>query len=77
MAIVILGALTLGLYCSYLTRDSEERQFLLDILKSLGMTALALIILRIPVRVALGEPDWRARPARSIRTRSHVAPGVL
>jgi cytochrome b561 len=77
MATVILPALGLGLYCSYLKHGTPEREFLLDIHKSLGMTALALIVLRIPVRVTLGEPDWRVPPSGPVRIGSHAAHGIL
>jgi cytochrome b561 len=57
MATVILIALAIGLYCSYLGHGSDQRQSLMDIHKSLGMTALALLIIRIPIRAATAEPD--------------------
>jgi cytochrome b561 len=49
MAIVIISALGLGLYCSYLVPGSALRRGLLDVHKSLGMTALALIAIRLPL----------------------------
>lgn len=72
MALVIFCALGLGLYCSYLGRGSPERQFLMDLHKSLGMTALALIAIRIPVRAAAEEPGWRSRPPLHERIASRV-----
>ena len=77
MAAVIIPALGLGLYCAYLQHGSAEREFLLDIHKSLGMTALALIVLRIPIRARLGEPDWRVRPTALVRIGSRMAHGLL
>lgn len=59
MAIVIISALALGLYCSYLVPGTPARQTLLDVHKSLGMTALVLIAIRLPLRLSLGEPAYR------------------
>ncbi|SCB44957.1 cytochrome b [Rhizobium lusitanum] len=59
MAIVIISALGLGLYCSYLVPGSALRRGLLDVHKSLGMTALALIAIRLPLRFSFGEPAYR------------------
>lgn len=59
MAIVILSALLIGLYCSYLVQGTPLRRALLDIHKSLGMTALILIAIRLPLRLSLGEPAYR------------------
>lgn len=56
MALMIILAIAIGLYCSYLGRGSAERQFLMDIHKSLGMTVLALMVIRIPLRGAYGQP---------------------
>jgi cytochrome b561 len=77
MAFIIICALGLGLYCSYLKPGLPERQFLLEIHKSLGMTALALIILRIPTRAVYGEPLWRSTPAAHVRVGAHAAHMVL
>ena len=59
MAIVIISALGIGLYCSYLVPGSALRQALLDVHKSLGMTALVLIVIRLPLRLSFGEPAYR------------------
>jgi cytochrome b561 len=77
MAAVIFAALTIGLYCTFLGRGSPDRQMLMDIHKSLGMTALVLIVLRIPLRAKTGEPAWRNAPARHERIASDAAHGVL
>lgn len=77
MAAVIVAALCLGLYCSYLPHGSVQREFLLEIHKSLGMTALCLIVLRIPIRVINGEPDWRKPLAPLVRISAHAGHGVL
>jgi cytochrome b561 len=59
MAIVIVSALAIGLYCSYLTPGVPLRRALLDVHKSLGMTALFLIAIRLPLRLSLGEPAYQ------------------
>lgn len=59
MAIVIISALILGLYCSYLVQGTPLRRALLDVHKSLGMTALVLIAIRLPLRLSFGEPANR------------------
>ncbi|AYD00172.1 cytochrome b [Neorhizobium sp. NCHU2750] len=77
MALVIIAALGLGLYCAYLGHGSPQRELLMTIHKSLGMTALVLIVLRIPIRVTSGEPGWKATPGRATRIASHAAHGIL
>jgi len=77
MAAIIIAALGLGLYCSYLHHGSPQREFLMDLHKSLGMTALALVVMRISTRAAFGEPSWRTPPSKIVRAGSHLAHGVL
>jgi cytochrome b561 len=72
MAVIIFVALAIGLYCSYLGHGSAQRQFLMDIHKSLGMTALALVIFRIPTLAAAREPKWRMSPPLYQRILSKV-----
>ncbi|MDR6903483.1 cytochrome b [Rhizobium miluonense] len=59
MAVIIISALLIGLYCSYLTPGTPLRRALLDVHKSLGMTALVLIAIRLPLRLSFGEPAHR------------------
>ncbi len=61
MAVLILTALGIGLYCSFLTPGTPVRRFLLDIHKSLGMTALVLLALRIAYALIVGVPAY-SRP---------------
>ncbi|MGL4094325.1 cytochrome b [Agrobacterium cavarae] len=77
MAAMIITALGLGLYCSYLPHGSDQREFLLEIHKSLGMTALCLIVLRIPIRASSGEPAWRVPPSPLVRIASKAGHGLL
>ncbi|MBY3002060.1 cytochrome b [Rhizobium leguminosarum] len=74
---VILAAIALGLYCANLGRGSAERQFLMDIHKSLGMTALVLIVVRIPLRAFLGHPAWRRAPPRIEQLAAHIGHSAL
>ena len=73
MAIVIIAALVIGLYCSYLTPGIPLRRALLDVHKSLGMTALFLIAIRLPLRLSLGEPAYQ-RPLGAFN--HHAARGA-
>ncbi|TPL95152.1 cytochrome b [Mesorhizobium sp. B2-3-12] len=59
MAVIIISALVIGLYCSYLEQGTALRRALLDVHKSLGMTALVLIAIRLPLRLSFGEPANR------------------
>ncbi len=64
MAAIILVAIPIGIYCAYLPPGKSPRVELLDIHKSLGTTALALLLARIICRLALGEPAFREAPDR-------------
>jgi cytochrome b561 len=41
MAAIIIAAIGIGIYCGYQVPGTQPRKFLLDIHKSLGITALA------------------------------------
>lgn len=69
MAAIIFAAIALGIYTSYLPPGTGPRPALLDIHKSLGLTALVLIVFRIVYRLARGEPPYREPP----RFLSHMA----
>jgi cytochrome b561 len=64
MAFIILIAIPIGIYADSLPRGKSPRVELLDIHKSLGMTALLLVLLRIVWRVLAGEPPYRRAPDR-------------
>src|ERR1700722_20528589 len=77
MAAIILIAIGLGIWSSYLVVGTPFRRALLDVHKSLGMTALALLLLRIAVRLFLGEPLYR-RPLDALtRVGAHPSHGAL
>jgi len=59
MAAIILLAVAIGFTCSYLQPGTPVRQFLLEIHKSLGMTALFLLVVRFPYRLLKGAPVYR------------------
>jgi cytochrome b561 len=64
MAIVILAAMLIGLYCAYQPPGQATRRFLLEIHKSLGMTAMMLIVLRIAYRFTVTTPPYAERMSR-------------
>jgi cytochrome b561 len=58
MALIIFSAIGLGLYASYLHVGTPLRRELLFVHKSLGMTALILVMLRILYRAMVGAPAY-------------------
>lgn len=73
MALIIVGAIGIGLYCSYLPPGTSPRRELLDLHKSLGMTAAVLIVFRIAYRLFRGEPRYRAPPSRVVHALARIA----
>lgn len=59
MAILIGLAIVIGLYCWTQPPGTSPRRELLDLHKSLGTTAGALILFRIGYRLWRGEPPYR------------------
>ena len=64
MAVVIIAAMLIGLYCAYRTPGDATRRFLLEWHKSLGMTGMMLIVLRIAYRLAVAAPPYAERMGR-------------
>ncbi|WP_131116131.1 cytochrome b [Lichenihabitans psoromatis] len=64
MAVIIIAAMLIGLYCAYQPPGQATRRFLLEWHKSLGMTALVLIVLRIAYRLAKAAPPYLDRLGR-------------
>lgn len=60
MAAVILAAIAIGLYAVGLPKDDPSKGALFVIHKSLGMTALLLVVARIVLRILKGAPAYRA-----------------
>ncbi len=72
MAVIILIAVAIGLYCSFQVPGTPVRKALLEIHKSLGMTALVLIVFRIAYRIYAGAPAY-SRPLGKV---THIAAGT-
>jgi cytochrome b561 len=62
MAAIIFSAIGLGVWAAFLEPGTSPRREILDIHKSLGMTALVLVVLRLAYRLAAGEPIYRKVP---------------
>jgi cytochrome b561 len=73
MALIIFTAIGLGLYASYLQIGTPLRRELLFIHKSLGMTALVLVALRILYRAMIGAPDYVPALSRINTSAAHLA----
>jgi cytochrome b561 len=72
MAFVIFTALGLGVWATQLSRG-DLRDEVLFVHKSFGITALALIVLRILVRLAVGAPAYAVPLGRLVRAASKSA----
>ncbi len=66
MAVFIIVAMMLGIYASFLPPGTSPRKELLDIHKSLGMTVLVLVPLRLAYRFVVGEPPYHAALSRLV-----------
>lgn len=64
MAAIIIVALLIGIYCAFQTPGTPVRRYLLEWHKSLGLTALVLIVLRIAYRLATTAPPYAERMGR-------------
>jgi cytochrome b561 len=76
MALLIFGALALGIWSTQLPRG-DMRSEVLFVHKSFGVTVLALVLLRIAARVALGAPAYVTPLRPLIRVAAHSAHGLL
>jgi cytochrome b561 len=56
MAAIIFAAIALGVTADFMTPHTASRTALLAVHKSLGLTALALVCVRLLLRLALGAP---------------------
>ena len=73
MAAIILIAIAFGVVASLLPRGASPRVELLTIHKSLGMTALVLIVLRVGWRSSVGAPPYPAGLGVLSRLGAHAA----
>lgn len=72
MAGIILAAIGLGIYASYLPAGTSPRRELLDLHKSLGMSAAVLLVLRLAYRLHAGEPPYRQPLGRATHVGARV-----
>jgi cytochrome b561 len=73
MAAIIFTAIALGVVAALLPRGVSPRVELLTIHKSLGMTALALIVLRVAWRLVVGAPPYAPALGAFSRFGAHAA----
>ena len=73
MAAIILVAVALGFWSSFLVPGTPLRKFLLEIHNSLGMTALMLVAIRIVYRLMVPAPSYREPLARLVDLGSKAA----
>ena len=64
MAAIVITAILIGLTCSFQVPGTPLRRYLLEWHKSLGMTALVLIVFRIAYRLATKAPPYVERLGR-------------
>jgi cytochrome b561 len=69
MAALIFVAIVLGVASAYLPVGQQPRKGLLEIHKSLGITILALVMVRLAWRLWTGEPAYR----RPLGRLTHIA----
>jgi len=73
MAAIILTAIALGVVAALLPPGTSPRVELLTVHKSLGMTALVLIVLRVAWRLSVGAPPYAAALGAFSRLGAHAA----
>lgn len=67
MALLIIAAMLIGLFCAYQVPGTPLRRFLLEWHKSFGLTALALFAVRAAYRLAAGAPPHAGPHGRAER----------
>jgi cytochrome b561 len=72
-AALILTALPIGLYCSFLEPGTPVRRALLDIHKSLGLTVIWIIAFRILYRLIISAPPYAQPLGRLVHGAARVA----
>ena len=73
MAAIILVAIALGVVAAFLPRGVSPRVEILTIHKSLGMTALVLVVVRVAWRLSVGAPAYAAALGVLNRVGAHAA----
>ena len=77
MAAVILLAIAIGVCTKYLPEHDPSRVALLALHKSLGMTALALVVFRVVYRLFAGAPPYSEAMSPLVRLAAHGAHWAL
>jgi len=77
MAAIILTAIGLGVIMVNLPRGAPLRAELVELHKSLGVTALALVVLRVLVRLLSRTPPYRPPLGRLNGAAAHAVHGLL
>lgn len=77
MAAIILVAIAIGLYCWTLPPGTPIRVLLLDVHKSLGMTALVLVVVRLLWRFGKGAPAYAEPLSPLVHAGAHFAHWAL
>ncbi len=76
MAVLIFGALALGVWATQLPKG-DMRSEVLFVHKSFGVTVLALIVVRVVARLALGAPPYVTPLTPLTRIVAHSVHGLL
>lgn len=77
MAIIILGLVGLGWFMSDLPKDYPNRMFLYNLHKSLGVTVLFLVTLRVLLRLVKGAPKLPNAISKRDAMLAHLTHKVL
>jgi cytochrome b561 len=77
MAAIILAAIGIGLYAVALPKGDPSKAQLFFVHKSLGMTALLLVVARVFLRVVRGAPPYRVALDRLTRSAASAGHGAL
>ncbi|MDT3377357.1 cytochrome b [Labrys sp. KNU-23] len=77
MAAIILAALGLGLWASFLEAGTPTRKFILEIHKSLGLTAALLLLPRLTLRLIWPTPATSENENRTARLAAYAAHWTL
>jgi cytochrome b561 len=73
MAAIIFATIALGVAAAFLPRGVSPRVEILTIHKSLGMTALILVVARVAWRLSVGAPPYAAALGVFSRLGAHAA----
>jgi cytochrome b561 len=72
MALLVITALTLGIYMTGLGKEVSYRYDLYDLHKSIGVLVLILVIIRLVVRVVKSVPPLPQTMSAFIRIAAHI-----